>query len=150
METKKVQQKNALVFNAKSNMKNVGNLAMQHLPKMYETLGKLGLEESEPSVFIYRGATSDMEKEFDFQIALVCNGQKEITGPYQFENLPELNCASYDYKGDISEIGKKYDAIYGELGSSGKIPGNEIREIYHNWVSESSPENEIEIQVQLN
>ena len=150
METKQLESETALVYKTKTTMKEVSNVAMKHLPKMYETLANLGLEEKEPSHFIYKGVTDDMEKDFDLEIALVTNESKNVEGPYQFETVTGIKCASYDYEGDMLNIAKRYDEIFEDLGKENAIPSNEVREVYHQWVSEDSKDNRIEIQVGLN
>ena len=143
MNTKNVEAKqSALVFKTNTNLKEVGSVAMQHLPKMYETLGKLGIGESEPSVFIYRGATGDMDKEFELEIALITNQKKELDGPYQFSEVEPIKCVSADYKGSMPNIMKKYDEIFAEIGKEGLSYTKEVREVYHKWVGEDSEENQ--------
>jgi predicted transcriptional regulator YdeE len=150
MKTKNVEAKTALVYKTKTNLKEVGNVAMEHLPKMYETLGKLGLEEKEPSVFIYKGATGDMEKDFDLEIALVTERAEKVDGPYAFETVEAIKCASYDYNGDMPNLSTRYHEIFEDLDKAKARPSDEVREVYHEWIGEDSKDNKIEIQVGLN
>ncbi|MEQ8359272.1 MAG: GyrI-like domain-containing protein [Cytophagales bacterium] len=150
METKNVKAKTALVFKTKAKFDKVPDIAMSHLPKMYETLEKLGLEEKEPTHFIYRGASGDMDKEFDLEIALVTNKSENINGPYHFKSIDPMKCISTPYKGDMKGLDKKYHEIFADLEKAQYKPSDEIREVYHNWAGENSSDNEIEIQVGLN
>ncbi len=150
MNRKNVNSKTALVFKTKTNLKEVSNVAMTHLPKMYETLAKASLEEKEPSIFIYKDVGEDMEKDFVLEIALITDTEKKLEGPYQFEKIAPIECASFDYKGDMQGLTKRYEEVFQEISKAEMIPSNEVREVYHNWIGEASKENEIEIQVGLN
>lgn len=150
MENKNVTAKTGLVYKTKTTLRQVGQISNEHLPKMYEFIGKQGMGEIEPTVFIYDGASEDMDKEFELEIALVTGRNGESNGEYQFDSIPEIKCASYDYQGKISGIAAKYDEIFQDLMKKNIKPGKIVREVYHNWVDEESPENKIEIQVELN
>ncbi len=150
METKQIQSKQAVTRQMKTTLKTMTKEVEPIIEGLMQEVESSNLDQSGPLEFIYTGVNTDMEHVFDLEIAVpVATGSKDQDA-VKTKNLPELKCVSTLFKGSMDEIDDVYKTIYTGLEQKGIIPTDTVREIYENWVSYSSKENVVEIQVGIN
>ncbi len=151
MKTKQIQTKQAVTGQLKTTLKTMNKEVEPVIERLMQEVEKAHFTQAGPLEFIYTGATEDMENEFDLEIAVpVTPSNGNLPTEFKLKEIPELKCVSTTFKGSMDEIGDTYETIYNELQKEGVQPTNIIREVYENWVSYSSKENVVEIQVGIN
>lgn len=151
MTTKNVSPKTVLVGKLQTSLKNINDDVTPVIDRMMADVGSAKIQPAGPIEFIYLGATDDVEKVFDLQVAIPVNeGDSIYSEEFQVEQTREFKCTTDMYKGSMNHIYGKYEEMYGQIQKEQLHPNDEIREVYNNWVSFSSEENEVEIQIGLN
>ena len=94
-------------------------------------------------IFVYRGATTDMQKKFKLQIgyAVADGTQAPAGGEFKVRRLEPFKCATVLYGGPISSVGTAYEKLFGTIGRDGRKPTDESREYYFHWEGEQSVNN---------
>lgn len=151
METKNLAPKKVLVAKTTTNLKNISKHTEPIVHAMMAESEKAGITAIGPMEYIYFGASEDMDKEFQLEIALPVSDDSTTDNP-QFE-IKETNPLKYvaaKHVGSIDTIMKTYDELFGQIMAGGLQPTEEIREVYEKWIDLSSKENITEIQVGIN
>jgi effector-binding domain-containing protein len=148
MEKKNVPAKNYLVFNTRTTLNKIMEVADQEVGKLYATLEQNQIKQAGPLEFIYFDCTSDIEKEFELEIAMpVENSLKVVPQGYSLKNHESFPCVSHIHKGDITQLYEVYDKLFTELWDNSIKPTNQIREVYAVYKSKTDAENVTEIQI---
>lgn len=151
MEQKAVQPKKVLVASTKTTLNKITKESIPLVDTLMADVQRWGITPDGPLEFIYYGATGDMDKEFDLEIALpvVVNQALEAT-QFPVKETNEIKCMTHIHKGSLETIMTTYDELFKELEWNKIQPTNEIRGVYLNWVDFSSDENITEIQIGIN
>ncbi len=151
MEQKAIQPKNVLVASTKTTLNKIVKESEPLVNSLMSDVQQNGITPNGPLEFIYYGATGDMDKEFDLEIALpvVENDTLKAT-QFQIKQTNHITCMTHIHKGSIENIVQTYDELFKELQWNKIQPTSEIREVYLNWVDFSSDENITEIQIGIN
>lgn len=150
MEEKHIPSKNYFTYVARTNMKDLPELAAVEVDKLYAASGELQLEINGPLEFIYFDAGADMEKEFLLEIALPVKETKlDMPLNYSLKKHEDFKCLSYIHKGDLTQLYSVYEKLYADMWNNSQRPTNQIREVYTKFVDMSSAENVTEIQIGL-
>ena len=149
LETKQIEPKKVVSGSFKTTLKTMNDAVNPFIERLMTDLESAGFKPSGPMEFIYKGATSDVDKTFVLEIAQPVSGESESGNLSQFElrEIPKLTCVSYFYKGKMDKIMDAYNDLFGEMAKEGLKPTDEVREVYQNWVSLSSDQNIVEIQI---
>ncbi len=151
MKTKNIEPKKVFFGSLKTTLNKIVDDTNPVIEALYADVEKYGIQPAGPLEFIYHGATGDMDKEFDLEIALpVAQEIKPEWSQFSFKNTNEFKCVSEEYKGSLEHIYGTYERIFGELDKGSMKSTDEVREVYQNWVSFSSDENIVEIQIGIN
>lgn len=147
MEVKTVKPQHVFFHSEITTLKEIQEVAKREIEQMYAEAGQLGLKETGPMQFVYYGCDDNPETKFTLEIAMVVDGKKQNNGKYKFKELEEFTCATTTHHGDINEIGNTYEAFIPKVIQEGKQLSDQMREVYHHWVSPESTENVTEIQL---
>ncbi len=108
-----------------------------------------GVHFEGPAIFIYQGATGEMEQPFDLTMGMPVAADAKDVGEYKVAKRPGMLCVSAYYTGDISHLGEAWGKFYGQAMQRGVKPTGESREVYLFWEGEESPNNVIELQIAI-
>ena len=149
METKFIEPKTVVAGSFETTLNKMNAEVNPFIEKLMTALESAGLKPSGPMEFIYKGATSDMDKKFLLEIAQPVIGDAQPNGlsGFKLKETPAFTCAEQRYKGKMEGIMDAYKALFGEIANEGLKPNEEVREVYQNWVSLSSDQNIVDIQV---
>lgn len=151
METKNVEAKQVLAGSLKTTLNKLQADCDPVIERLMIEAESMKIAAIGPLEFIYTGATEDKDKEFHLEIAMPVNVKSGVTLPeFEIKVTPVFKCASHTYKGKMENIGGAYHQVFDDLQSKSLRPTEEIREVYENWVSFSSEENIVEIQIGIN
>ena len=151
MEQKSIQPKKVVVKSTKTTLSQIAKATEPLLDSLFSQVQKNGITPVGPLEFIYFGATGDVNKQFDLEIALpVLADEKLASSDLQTKDTNAITCMSHVHKGSLETIMNTYDELFKELEWNKIIPTNEVREVYLNWVDFSSDENITEIQIGIN
>lgn len=153
MEKKNIQPKKVIASSLKTTLKNISQDTDPILQQLMSQIEQLGIKTTGPLEFIYKGVTQDMEKEFDLEIVQPVDMVDAIElKSFTLKETPIFKAMTHTYVGSMDD--HKMFAIYGqifeELGKQNIQPTDMVREVYENWVSISSDENIVEIQIGIN
>jgi len=100
-------------------------------------------------IFIYKNAGADPNAPFTLEIGFPVAGGTEAVGNLQVANLDATRSALAVYFGPLSNIGKAYEQLFGDVVALGEMPASERRERYVYWEGPDSPNNIILIEIAL-
>jgi effector-binding domain-containing protein len=99
-----------------------------------------------PLIFVYQGATGEMDTPFKLCIGFaVAEGTKPL-GVYKVKKLDDFRCATVLFSGPMAKVGEAYGKLFPALTAAGHTPTGETREYYLYWESDKSPNNILLIQ----
>lgn len=151
MTSKNVAPKKVFFGSLKTTLNKIQTDTNPIIEALYGDVEKYKIQPAGPLEFIYHGATDDMDKEFDLEIALpVATVTKPEWSQFDFKETNDFKCVSEEYKGSMENIYGAYEKLFGEINADGMNSNDEVREVYQNWVSFSSEENIVEIQIGIN
>lgn len=151
METKNVAPKQIISGTLTTTMNKIQNDCNPVIERMMAEAESKNLPAVGPLEFIYTGASEDRDKAFHLEIALPvqANPGTTLTG-FEIKETPDFKCAAHTYKGKMENIDSAYHEVFGKIEENALKPNDVIREVYENWVSFSSEENIVEIQIGIN
>lgn len=151
MKTRIIEPKKVLVVSTKTTLKNIAKDTYPLCEALMEDVKKFGITPAGPLEFIYFGASGDMEKEFELEIALPVSPDTTAQGSrYKIKDTKPFKCATYIHKGGVDKLFAVYEELFKELDWDKMKSTEEVREVYQNWVSPESEENITEIQIGIN
>ena len=128
-------------------LQDVGNLPEQ----MMTELAKNGVECTGPMVFEYKGVV-DGDVHAKIQLKVICPVAKadSFLSKFTWEEIPGIKALEEKYVGDMMSIGEKgYGKMMADAAQAQIEFTDSCREVYLNWVSPESTENEILIQMEV-
>jgi len=149
METKFIEPKKVVAGSFETTLNTMNEEVNPFIEKLMTTLESAGLKPSAPMEFIYKGATDDMDKKFLLEIVQPVSGDadpKNLSG-LKLKETPAFTCVQHRYKGKMDGIMNAYDQLFANISKESLAPTDEVREVYQNWVSLSSDQNIVDIQV---
>lgn len=149
METKHIESKLSVAGSFRTNLAKMNQEVNPFIERLMRELESAGLKPSGPMEFIYTGASSDINKEFNLEIAQPVSGNAKLGMLKEFElkHIPEFTCLTETFKGRMDQIFDTYTHLYEKIGKKNINTTDIVREVYQNWVSLSSDQNIVEIQV---
>lgn len=118
--------------------------------KLAADLIPAGLMPTGPMMFLYEGVTEDLHNEFDLRIALPVSTDDvaRYKGPYIASRLEPFHFVEIVLYGDIADLGPKaYGPLLADINAAGLTMTGFSREVYQNFVSPESADNETRIQI---
>jgi len=118
--------------------------------KLAADLIPAGLLPTGPMMFLYDGLTADPNAEFDLRISLPLSIEdvSRYKGEYTASRLEPFHFVETVLHGDIAELGPKaYEPLLAEIHSAGLGMTGFAREVYQNFVSPDSADNETRVQI---
>jgi predicted transcriptional regulator YdeE len=124
----------------------------QVIPAMMEKLAEVvdggEVKVRGAPIFIYDGATGEMNKPFNFQVGFpVAEGTKVDAGDLQVRQLEPYHCATAIYSGAMANAGQAYQKVFADIFAAGLKPAGGSREMHMYFESPESPNNIFQIQV---
>lgn len=148
---KKVPAKSVLCSTHELTIKDIPAIAEQIIPQLFAEAEGLELEVAGPIEFLYRGLDGKPGTSLELTIMLPIKKQKKATQNHQFTQTrtKAIRCASAEHTGSMETIRITYSALFHTVHEEGLKTTDEVREIYHKWISYYSPFNVTEIQIGL-
>ncbi len=109
-----------------------------------------GILPTGPMMFLYQGVNNDPHNEFDLRIGLPVSNEDaaRYKGPYVSFRLEPFQFVETVLYGDIAQLGPKaYEPIMAEIEKAGLALSGFAREVYQNFVDETSADNETRVQI---
>lgn len=131
--------------------------AEQATTDLVEYTGRHGIVVTGPAVFIYRSLPSAGEGEFLLEVHVPV----ATPGPLPSEPTTEdpaqprpttvssFHCAELSFRGPLQLIGEAYPHFIDQVREAGYTPQNESREVYREWHASDSPDNVIDLQIEI-
>ncbi|MGH7176817.1 MAG: hypothetical protein ACREJC_05495 [Tepidisphaeraceae bacterium] len=100
-------------------------------------------------VFVYKGATGEMDKPFTLEVGFPVDSATKPVGEFKVRELEPMRCATVLFSGPMAQIGQAYQQVFPELFAAGLQPSGESREMHVYWEGLESPNNMVLIQIGL-
>ncbi|WP_345269489.1 GyrI-like domain-containing protein [Nibrella viscosa] len=139
----------ALCFTTRTTLKDLSQYYGVVANQMRQEAQRLNLEVTGPVQWVYTGATGDLEKEFQLEIALPVSEAAGEPESFTFREFDSFRCVSYTHVGPWSDLMAVYDAFFAEFYRLGYQDGSHVREIYTVVDLDTPANNVTEIQVSL-
>ena len=98
-------------------------------------------------IFVYKGATGDMNKPFQLDIGFPVAEGTQGNDDLKVRTLDKYRCATVIYSGPVAQIGQAYQKVFTDLMEAGLKPSGDSREMHFYWESAESPNNVVLIQI---
>jgi len=149
MEKKTVQKVNVLCISLDTKittlMQDTGTLPNELIEKAME----LGLEITDPQIWVYDGCDENPNTPFELTIAIPVAQAMGYTGKFRFAELPEMNCISEIHKGPWAKLGETYQKLMPAILQQGLVCSGTSREVYHICDFENQENCITEIQIEI-
>ncbi len=132
-----------------ASQKTMPDTMRQLMPKLFEAAKQAGAVPSGPVVLVYHGVTADPNAPFDFEVGFIAEPNVKAAGGAEIGKLKAVTCATMAFTGQMTEVGKAYEALFASLIAGGKTPTMEIRQMMLYFESETSANNMSLIEVVL-
>jgi len=119
------------------------------IPQLDQAIDTGKIRQMGPVVFTYHGATADRDKTFTLDVGVIVKDGTAKPDGFQLITVPPLHCATLLYTGAVTTLGQAYGKLYGEIGRRGLQPTDICREVYLYWEDRQSPNNILQLQVDL-
>jgi effector-binding domain-containing protein len=124
----------------------------QVIPAMMAKLGEVieggSVQIRGAPIFVYDGATGEMNKPFKFQVGFpVAEGTKVDAADLQVRQLEPYHCATVLYSGSMANVGQAYQKVFTDIMAAGLKPKGGSREMHMYFENPESPNNIMQIQV---
>ena len=120
------------------------------MPRMTAAVEKGTVHPSGAMVFTYKGATGEMEQEFELQVGMFVDRPVAAGSGVESSEEPGLKCATLIYRGSLAHLKEAFGKLYEEIGTRGLTPLPISREVYLYWEGPDSPNNIIQLQAGVN
>lgn len=124
----------------------IGDVVRAAMEQMGEAIAEGKVPVAGPPLFIYTGATAEMDKPFDLQIGFPVHEGAAAEGDMKLRDLPAFRCATAVFSGSMAHIGQAYQQLFAQIGEAGLVPTGETREMHLYFESPESPNNVVLIQ----
>jgi len=149
MEKKTVQKVNVLCISLDTKittlMQDTGTLPNELIEKAME----LGLEITDPQIWVYDGCDENPNTPFELTIAIPVAQSLGYTGKFRFAEFPEMNCISEIHKGPWAKLGETYQKLMPAIMQQGLVYTGTSREVYHICDFENQENCITEIQIEI-
>jgi len=149
MEKKTVQKVNVLCISLDTKittlMQDTGTLPNELIEKAME----LGLEITDPQIWVYDGCDENPNTPFELTIAIPVAQAMGYTGKFRFAEFPEMNCISEIHKGPWAKLGETYQKLMPAILQQGLVCSGTSREVYHICDFENQENCITEIQIEI-
>ena len=126
----------------------LGQVIPGMLEKLMEAIEGGGVQMRGAPLFIYDGATGEMDKPFKLQVGFpVAEGTKVDAADLEVRQLEPFHCATVLYSGSMANVGQAYQKVFTDLFAAGLKPAGGSREMHMYFESPESPNNVMQIQV---
>jgi effector-binding domain-containing protein len=102
-----------------------------------------------PAIFVYRGATGDPDQEFVLETGFAVPADTKDAGDLKVKKLPAILAATAYYTGPVAHMGEACGQLYAQIAAGGYTPTQQMREVYLWWEGPDSPNNVVELQVEI-
>jgi predicted transcriptional regulator YdeE len=119
------------------------------VPKVEAAMDAGQLRMVGPVIFTYHGANGDRNQKFTLDVgAMVKQGSIKPDG-FEVVTVPQKQYATMLYTGSVASLGEAFGKLYGQIMAKGLQPTDVSREVYLYWESRESPNNILQLQVEL-
>jgi effector-binding domain-containing protein len=98
-------------------------------------------------VFVYKGATGEMDKPFELQVGFPVSDLTKAQGDMQVRELEKYRCATVLFSGSMQNIPQAYGKLFADIQQAGLQPSGDSREMHLYFESVESPNNIVLIMV---
>ena len=106
-----------------------------------------GVTIAGPAVFVYHGATMELDKPFILEVGFPAAPGAKAAGKIKVAELPPMVALGLTYTGPLSAIDKAYDELMPKVQGRKLTPTGESREVYQGWEGPESPNNQVLIGI---
>jgi len=147
MRIQDFKPRNYLFAETTTTIAQIGPVVMEIIPKLEQAIKDGKVEVKGPAVFVFQGATADVNKPFTLQVGFLVADDTKDVGEFKVRQLDQFHCATVLFSGAVANVTQAYQQLYTDLFAAGLKPTGESREYYLYWESPESPNNVQLIQV---
>ena len=125
----------------------LGQIIPTLLQKLEEAIDGGEVKVTAAPLFIYEGATGEMNKPFQLLVGFPVAAGTKPQGDLQVKQLEPYHCATVIYSGSMQNVGQAYQKVFTDLFAAGLKPSGGSREMHMYFESPESPNNIFQIQV---
>jgi effector-binding domain-containing protein len=147
MRVQEFPERTYLYVQHETTLAEIGPVVQQSFEQLMEPIMSGEVQVLGAPIFVYKGATGEMNKPFELQIGWpVADNTKEV-GDLKVRKLEKYRCATVLYSGSMQNIAQAYMKIMPELMQAGLQPSGDSREMHLYHETPDSPNNIVLIMV---
>lgn len=139
--------RNYAYITQQTTLAQIGTVIGPALEKLGEAIMQQQIQPVGAPIFVYKGATGEMDKPFEMQIGFPVTDAAKAEGDILVRALEKYRCATVLYSGAMKDIGQAYGKIFSELQQAGLQAAGDSREMHLYFESPESPNNIVLIMV---
>jgi effector-binding domain-containing protein len=124
----------------------IGATAGEVMPNILKVASDGQFQIGGPAMFVFHGDIRPGNT-FTMQVGFIAQPGGKPQPPFQYDSLPQFQCATVVYTGPIADIDKAYEKLFGDIANSGLTTTDESRQMILYFEGPESPNNVIQIQV---
>jgi effector-binding domain-containing protein len=136
-------------ISSQANLEHLIEIINTLIPQLNGAIDAGTLHARGPGVFTYHGASMDRQKWFTLDIGIMVVDGSQAPAGFGVRQVPNLHCATVLYTGSTEHLPAAYEKLFSEVGKRGLEPTDVTREVYLYWEGRESPNNVIQLQVDL-
>jgi predicted transcriptional regulator YdeE len=125
----------------------IGQAIPPMMQKLEEAIDSGEVKVQGAPIFVYDGATGEMNKPFQLLIGFPVREGTKAQGDLQVKQLEPYHCATAIYSGPMQHVGMAYQKVFTDIFAAGLKPVGGSREMHMYFESPESPNNIFQIQV---
>jgi effector-binding domain-containing protein len=140
---------NYLYGSSETTFEKLKDVVDKYLPMLTKGIEAGEIHPKGNATFIYRGVQEDMSKPFTLEVGWAVSQTTKAAGELKLKKLPAVRCATMLYTGSLANIPKVFEKLMPAVAKAGLTPAGDVRECYLNWEGPDSPNNVIQVQLEL-
>jgi effector-binding domain-containing protein len=149
MHIQNLPEVNYLYGSSETTFEKLKDVIDKYLPMLTNGIEKGEIHPKGQATFIYRGVQEDMSKPFTLEVGWAVSDTTKPAGELKLKKLPPTKCATMLYTGSVANVAKIYEKLMPAVAKAGLTPKGDVRECYLNWEGPDSPNNVIQVQMEL-
>jgi predicted transcriptional regulator YdeE len=147
MRVQEFKAQTYLFAETQTTLAEIGPVVTDLMAKLHAAVKDGHVNVTGPAIFVYQGATQDMNKPFTLQVGFSVAPETKPVAEFNVRPLDKLKSATVLYSGPVAQVGAAYQQVFTDLFAAGLEPTGETREYYLYWEAPESPNNVELIQV---
>lgn len=133
----------------KTTLEKISGAATEGMEKVSRLMAENKIVPAGPPVFLLHDMTPDRTAEFTLDLGFIVPPDAKGSGELKVEKLEPYHCMSVLYTGPVAGLSAAYRKFHSALNDAGKTPPGNSRQMFLYFESPDSPNNVVQVSVEI-